>query len=140
MIGAKDLTLLLIGSDYPWALEGIRGNACFGYGKWRQASNSWISLGISVSISRSFIPWLFFSSLPKNGPEEEQILMRLTNSIIKHQKCNLITTQSHHPHITRLPRWDLRNTQKCQVLFVLTSGMKCSGRNLQCSGIFSVQC
>jgi hypothetical protein len=51
--------------------------------------------------------------------------MRGKNSIVKHLKWNLIITQSHHPYITLLPRWDLRNTQKHQVLFLLTDGMKC---------------
>ena len=72
-----------------------------------------------------------FSSLPKCGPEEEQKLRRGKNSIVKHQQWNLVITQSHQRYITPLPRWDLWNTQKHQVLFLLTSGMKCSGRNLQ---------
>ena len=66
-----------------------------------------------------------FISLPKCGPEEEQKVMRGKNSIVKHLKWNLIITQSHHPYITLLPRWDLWNTQKHQVLFLLTGGMKC---------------
>ena len=70
-----------------------------------------------------------FISLPKGGPEEEQKLMRLKNSIVKPQKWNLIITQGHHPYLTPLPRWDLWNTQKYQVLFLLTSGVKSSGRN-----------
>ena len=72
-----------------------------------------------------------FRRLPKCGPEDEQKLRRGKNSIVKHQKSNLVITQSHQPYITPLPRWDLWNTQKHQVLFLLTSGMKCSGRNLQ---------
>ena len=79
-----------------------------------------------------------FISRPKGGPEEEQKLMRLKNSIVKPQKWNLIITQGNHPYLTPLPRWDLWNTQKYQVLFLLTSGMKCSGRNLQWSEIFSL--
>ena len=50
---------------------------------------------------------LVFSSLPKCGPEDEQKLMRGKNSIVKHEKWNLIITQSHQPYITPLPRWDL---------------------------------
>ena len=72
-----------------------------------------------------------FRRLPKCGPEDEQKLRRGKNSIVKHQQWNLVITQSHQPYITPLPRWDLWNTQKHQVLFLLTSGMKCSGRNLQ---------
>jgi len=71
------------------------------------------------------------SSLPKCGPEEEQKLMRGKNSIVTPEKWDLIIAQSHHPYITPLPRWDLWNTQKHQVLFLLTSGMKSSGSNLQ---------
>ena len=80
-----------------------------------------------------------FISLPKCGPEEEQKLMRLKNSIVKHQRWHLIITHGHHSYTTPLPIWDLSNTQKCQVLFLLTSGIKCSGRSLQCSEIFSLQ-
>ena len=64
-----------------------------------------------------------FISLPKCGPEKEQKLMRLKNSIVKHQKWNLIITNGHHPNITPLPSWDLPDTQKYQVLFLLTSGI-----------------
>ena len=67
-----------------------------------------------------------FISLPKFGPEEEQKSMRFKNSIVKHQKWNLIITHGHHPYITPLPSWDLPDTQKYQVLFLLTSGIKCS--------------
>ena len=81
-----------------------------------------------------------FISLPKCGPEEEQKLMRLKNSMVKHQRWHLIITHGHHPYTTPLPNWDLSNTQKCQVLFLLTSGIKCSGRSLPCSEIFSLQC
>ena len=81
-----------------------------------------------------------FISLPKGGPEEEQKLMRLKNSMVKHQRWHLIITHGHHPYTTPLPNWDLSNTQKCQVLFLLTSGIKCSGRNLQWSDVFSFQC
>ena len=45
-----------------------------------------------------------FISLPKDGPEEEQKLMRLKNSIVKHQEWNLFITQGHHHYITPLPR------------------------------------
>ena len=48
-----------------------------------------------------------FSSLPKCGPEKEQTLMRGKNSIVKHQKWNLIITQGHNLYITPLSRWDL---------------------------------
>ena len=81
-----------------------------------------------------------FISLLKCGPEEEQKLMRLKNLIVKLQKWNLIITHGHHPYITPLPSWDLPDTQKYQVLYLLTSGIKCSRRNLQCSEIFSLQC
>ena len=40
IIQAKDLILLLIGSEYPRALEAIWGNGGFGTGKCRQGSNS----------------------------------------------------------------------------------------------------
>ena len=53
-----------------------------------------------------------FIILPKFGPEEEQKLMRFKNSIVKHQKWNLIITHSHHSNITHLPSWDLPDTQK----------------------------
>ena len=52
-----------------------------------------------------------FISLPKGGPEEEQKLMRLKNSIVKHQEWNLFITQGHHHYITPLPRQDLQNTR-----------------------------
>jgi hypothetical protein len=45
------------------------------------------------------------SSLPKCGPEEDQKLMRGQNSIVRHLKWNLVTTQSHHPSITPLSSW-----------------------------------
>ena len=64
-----------------------------------------------------------FIILPKFGPEEEQKLMRFKNSIVKHQKWNLIITHGHHPYITPLPSWDLPDTQKYQVLFLLASGI-----------------
>ena len=44
-------------------------------------------------------------SLPKCGPEEEHKWMRGKNSIVKHLKWNLVTTQSHHPSITPLSSW-----------------------------------
>ena len=77
-------------------------------------------------------------SLPKCGPEEAQKLMRGKNSIVRHLKWNLVTTQSHQPSITPL-QLDPQNNQKYHVLFLLISGMKCSGRNPQCSEIFSLQ-
>ena len=52
-----------------------------------------------------------FISLPKCGPEEEQKSMRFKNSIVKHQKWNLIITHDHHIYITPLPSWDLPDTQ-----------------------------
>ena len=39
-----------------------------------------------------------FISLPKCGPEEEQKLMRLKNSMVKHQRWHLIITHGHHPY------------------------------------------
>ena len=81
-----------------------------------------------------------FISLPKCGPEEEQKLLRLKNSIVKHQKWHLIITHGHHPYTAPLFSWDLSSTQKCQVLFLLTSGIKRSGRSLPYSELFSLQC
>ena len=49
----------------------------------------------------SLIPWVW----PKCGPEEDQKLMRGKNSIVRHLKWNLVTTQSHHPSITPLSSW-----------------------------------
>ena len=40
IIQAKDLILLLIGSEYPCALEAIWGNGGFGNGKCREGTNS----------------------------------------------------------------------------------------------------
>ena len=40
IIQAKDLILLLIGSEYPRALEAIWGNGGFGNGKCRQGNNT----------------------------------------------------------------------------------------------------
>ena len=54
-IGDKHLILLLIGSGYPCALEAIWGNGCFAMGNIVRQWFQWLMLGISVSISCSFI-------------------------------------------------------------------------------------
>jgi len=41
----------------------------------------------------------------------------------------------HHPSL----QLDPQNKQKYHVLFLFISGMKCSGRNPECSEIFSLQ-
>ena len=123
---------LLCPWDFPGKTTGV-GCHCF----------LWIPM-VKVRYICFYCTFLYslavFIILPKFGPEEEQKLMRFKNSIVKHQKWNLIITNGHHPNITPLPSWDLPDTQKYQVLFLLTSGIKCSGRSLLCSEIFSLQC
>ena len=111
IVGAEDLILLFM---------GVRISTCTGgyFGVIYVSAMGNIEKAIIPMVKVRYICFYcmflyslaVFISLPKCGPEEEQKLMRLNNSIVKHQKWNLIITHGHHTYIIPLPSWNLPDT------------------------------
>ena len=111
IIGAKTLILVLIVSEStcPSGYLGVMDVLAMG-----NVSKAAIPM-YKIRYVCFYFMFLYstavFISLAKGGPEQEQKLMTLKNSIVKHHEWNLIIKLGHHHYITPLPRWDLQNTQ-----------------------------